>query len=161
MDGGEPITGQAALIVWLNSWLIEWEMELGVGAVPWGRARASAGEEALSLGRVPSRRALPAPSPRLVPGAHSFSEGGQLITVSTSLWGSKYSRINTESSETSVYSIAAAEIFTGSRPGGPSRLGFPAGESFYTSHFSTVLFFIFFLKKEASAPTYRVALASN
>lgn len=26
VDGGEPIIGQAALIVWLNSWLIEWEM---------------------------------------------------------------------------------------------------------------------------------------
>lgn len=42
LDGGEPITGQAALIVWLNSWLIEWEMELGVGAVPRGCARPSA-----------------------------------------------------------------------------------------------------------------------
>lgn len=144
MDGGEPITGQAALIVWLNSWLIEWEMELGVGWRGGGSAAgvcACVGEEALSLGRVPSRRALPAPSPRLVPGAHSFSEGSQLITVSTSLWGSKYSRINTESSETSVYSIAATEIFTGSGPGGPSHLGFPAGESFFASHFSTALSF--------------------
>lgn len=50
VDGGVPITGQAALIVWLNSWLIEWEMELGMGwggvaglgPVPRGCARPSA-----------------------------------------------------------------------------------------------------------------------
>lgn len=39
LDGGEPIIGQAALIVWLNSWLIEWELGralLGEGVCVFG-----------------------------------------------------------------------------------------------------------------------------
>ncbi len=38
-------------------------------------------------------------------------QGTQLITVSTSLWGSKYTGINTKSSETSIYCITATKIF--------------------------------------------------
>lgn len=57
-------------------------------------------------------------------------QGTQLITVSTSLWGSKYTGINTESSEKSVYCITATEILM---PLVCSlKLGFPTRERFNT-----------------------------
>lgn len=111
VDGGEPIIGQAALIVWLNSWLIEWEMGgrccVGVcvleekrrrgGIKPWLCAIPVSARGFLTLSGT--QRAL-------------ILQGTQLITVSTSLWGSKYTRINTKSSETSIYCITATKIFT-------------------------------------------------
>lgn len=82
VDGGEPIIGQAALIVWLNSWLTEWEMGGRASACWW----KSDGEEALNLGCVPSRRALVASSLGLEGGAHSFS-GAPSLSLCQHLYG--------------------------------------------------------------------------
>lgn len=108
--GGELIIGQAALIVWLNSWLIEWEMGGRCCVSVWVRekARWRGGIKPWPHAILVSARGILTQS-----GLQRalILQGSQLITVSTSLWGSKYTGINTKSSETFVYCIAATEIF--------------------------------------------------
>lgn len=125
VDGGEPIIGQAALIVWLNSWLIEWEMggrcRVGVRARVRGKKRW--------WGSIrPWLRAILASTCGVLTQSGMWRalilQGTQLISVSTSLWGSKYTGINTKSFETSIYCITATEIFMWS---GPCNLDFPTG----------------------------------
>lgn len=104
MDGGEPITGQAALIVWLNSWLIEW------GSRVRARARTRPAVSHPSAGRVPPRPPPP-PPPSAGPGAGRRAGG---LSPCQHLYGAlNIAGINTQPSETSVYSIAAAEILPG------------------------------------------------
>lgn len=112
---GEPIIGQPALIVWFNSWLIELDMCACVcvcvcdrqgkktwqgGIKPWPCATLVEG----SLCRIRPFSAQRGERAAVL-------RGTQLITVSTSLWGSKYTGINTTSSETFIYCITATEIF--------------------------------------------------
>lgn len=112
VDGGEPIIGQAALIVWLNSWLTEWEM--GGRSRAWARERVLV-EKRWRGGIKPWLCAIPASACGVLARSGRrrtlILRGTQLITVSTSLWGSKYTGINTKSSETSVYCITATKVF--------------------------------------------------
>lgn len=76
-DGGEPITGQAALIVWLNSWLIEWEMELGVGR----RGGGSAAGVCACVGRRGSIKPWPCAIPASAPGTLAPPGAGRALIL--------------------------------------------------------------------------------
>lgn len=123
MGGGEPIIGQAALIVWLNSWLTEWEMG---GVVVWVvcvdmREREMVKKcKALAIchpcGHLSSPHSL-----SLMSSMHLFSrimhflyrgsdKGMQLITASTPSCCCKYSRIDGEPSEMFIDRVKAANL---------------------------------------------------